>query len=144
MGEDPTKDAWTSVGDQMKELGGAFKEHYESEEDEGSSTDEVKDALRTVGEGLDRLFTAVGKAIRDPEVKEKAKQTGTSVMDAIGTTLGTVASDVRDMVQRKEAPAEEEAEAETEETGSDAEADAMRELDDADAVDEIRADLDDA
>ncbi len=136
MGEDPTKDAWTSVGDQMKELGGAFKEHYETEGEEGSSTDEVKDALKTVGEGLDRLFTAIGKAVRDPEVQEKAKQTGTSVTDAIGTTLGTVASDVREMVQRKDAPPEEA-------PATDAEADAMRELDDADAVDEIRADLDD-
>ena len=33
MGEDPTKDAWTSVGDQMKDLGGAFKEHYESDDE---------------------------------------------------------------------------------------------------------------
>ena len=135
MDEDPTKDAWTSVGDQMKELGGAFKERYEAEGEEGSSTDEVKDALRTVGEGLDRLFTAIGKAVRDPEVQEKAKQTGSSVIDAIGTTLGTVADDVRDVVQRKgSAP---------EEPSTDAEADAMRELDDADAPEEIRADLDD-
>ena len=135
MAEDPTKDAWSSVGDQMKDLGGAFKEHYESEEGESSSTEEVKDALRTVGEGLDRLFTAIGKAVRDPEVQEKAKQTGSSVIDAIGTTLGTVADDVRDVVQRKGAAPEEPAE--------DAEAEAMRELDDADAVEEIRADLDD-
>ncbi|NND84020.1 MAG: hypothetical protein HKN46_02615 [Acidimicrobiia bacterium] len=141
MGEDPTKDAWTSVGDQMKDLGGAFKEHYESDDEEGSSTDEVKDALRTVGEGLDRLFTAIGNAVRDPEVQEKAKQTGTSVIDAIGTTLGTVADDVRDVVQRKGAPAEEPAT--DEETATDEQADAMRELDDTDAVEEIRADLDD-
>lgn len=136
MDQDPTKDAWTSVGDQMKELGGAFKEHYEPDGEEGSSTDEVKDALRTVGEGLDRLFTAIGKAVRDPEVQEKAKQTGASVVDAIGTTLGTVAGDVRDVVQRKGGTPEE--------SSTDAGDDAVRELDDADAVEEIRADLDDA
>ena len=138
MGEDPTKDAWDSVGDQMKDLGGAFKEHYEAGEDEESTTDEVKDALRTVGEGLDRLFTAIGKAVRDPEVQEKAKQTGTSVIDAIGTTLGSVADEVRGVMGKKDtgaAPASDDA--------PDAEDAAMRELDDADAAEEIRADLED-
>ena len=138
MGDDPTKDAWASVGDQMKELGGAFKERYEAEGEGEADTEEVKDALRTVGEGLDRLFTAIGKAVRDPEVQEKAKRTGTSVVDALGTTLGTVAGEVRDVVNRRGTkPAAEEPAAAADDTATDA----LRELDDADAVEEIRADL---
>lgn len=139
MGEDPTKDAWSSVGDQMRELGGAFRGHYEAGGEDVADTEEVKDALKTVGEGLDRLFTAIGKAVRDPEVKEQARRTGSSVVEAIGTTLGTVADDVRDVVQRRGGSTT----PPPDDTVDDAQADAMRELDDTDAVEEIRADLDD-
>lgn len=139
MGDDPTRDAWTSVGDQMKDLGGAFRERYDAGGDDDPATDEVKDALRTVGEGLDRLFTAIGRTVRDPDVQAKAKQTGASVIDAIGTTLGTIADEVRDVVGRRGSGGDGESP-----SGDDpVTEDAVRELDDADAVDEIRADLED-
>ena len=76
--------------------------------------------------------------MRDPEVQEKAKRTGTSVVDALGTTLGTVAGEVRDVVNRRGSkPAAKEPAAAADDTA----AEALRELDDADAVEEIRADL---
>ena len=144
MSDDPTKDAWDAVGDQAKDLGEAFKGHYDDSEDVAAS-DEVKDALKQVGDGLERLFSAVGAAIRDPEVKDKAKATGTSFLDAVGQTLTTVAGEVRTAFEQRTGGASVDAEVDLDgESGDEAMDDAHRELDDADAVEEIRADLEDA
>ncbi len=118
------------------EMGSAEASGAAEEAHEGSSTQEVKDAFATVGKGLSRLFSAIGSAIRDPEFQEKAKATGSSVVDAVGETLNTVADQVKDAFQRRGESAEEDGDG-----ADEAMEDAERELDDADAVEEIRADL---
>lgn len=143
---DPTKDAWDAVGDQAKDLGEAFKGHYEGAGDTPAG-DEVKDALRQVGDGLEKLFSAIGSAIRDPEMQEKAKATGTSMMDAIGQTLTKAAGEIRTAFENRgagRADVEVEMDLDGDATTGDTLDDAHRELDDADAVDEIRADLEDS
>lgn len=100
-------------------------------EHESEAASEVREAMHAVGEELNRLFSALGSAIRDPAVQEKAKATGSSIVDSVGDAFNTIAEQVRETFSRR-SPSEAE---------STEDAAAHRELDDADAVEEIRADL---
>lgn len=121
--------------DQMKDEGEHVEDAAAMGEDvaESPAAQELKDAFQTVGKGLGRLFAAIGAAVRDPALQEKAKATGTSVVDAVGDTLNTVADQVKEVFQRTSESVETEMDPSVE--------DAHRELDDTEAVEEIRADL---
>ena len=131
MGDEQERDEMESVEEPM-EAGNA-----EPEAAEGAGA-EVKDAFKAVGKGLGKLFSSIGAAVRDPEMQEKAKAKGASVVDAVGSTINTVADQVRETIQRRGEDDEVEPEADTVVEG------AVRELDDADAVEEIRQDLEGA
>ena len=129
MGDDQEKDEMESqeAPMDMGEEAGAAE----------SPVEEVKDALKTVGKGLGKLFASIGAAVRDPEMQERAKAKGAAVVDAVGSGINTVADQVRETIQRRD-DSDDEAETDTVVAG------AVRELDDADAVEEIRADLEGA
>lgn len=123
--------------EQPQDAGAPGTEGAEAPQEEHDSeiAREVRDAMRAVGEELNRLFSALGSAIRDPAVQEKAKATGTSIIDSVGDAFNTIADQVRDTFNRRPSS--------DDEPGSTEDEAAHRELDDADAVDEIRADLED-
>ena len=131
MGDDQEKDEMESqeAPMDMGEEAGAAE----------SPAEEVKDAFKAVGKGLGKLFSSIGAAVRDPEMQERAKAKGASVVDAVGSGINTVAGQVRETIQRR-GDSDDEVEAETDTVVEGA----ARELDDADAVEEIRADLEGA
>lgn len=121
---------WKSVGDQFTALGEAFKNRYDEPEDDPKS-DEVKDALTTVGEGLERLFSSIGDVVRDDDFKMQAKSTMKSLADALADSISEVG--VRGGSSTSDSPSEDsdgvaEAEAELEEhsPASDADIDSLR------------------
>ena len=135
-----TNESWNAVSGEFAKLGDSFKKHYTTEEENSDTASEVKDALTTLGQGLERLFGAVGDAVKDEEVKESAKAAGTSLLDALGETFTRAAYEVRDSFRGATGP-------KVTDRGEAAEpADVMEaaeaELDDSEAIDEIRADLD--
>ena len=91
-------ETWNEVGEGFKNLGSMFKQHYASQEEaEGSeaiSDDEVKDAVRTIGESLKTAFATVGDSVKDPEVQEEAKQTAKSFFDALGATFAELGNEI--------------------------------------------------
>lgn len=91
-------ETWNEVGDGFKKLGSLFKSHYESqdsdEDTEAVSDEEVKDALRTIGDGLKTAFATIGDAVKDPEVQDEAKQTAKSFFDAIGATFAELGDEI--------------------------------------------------
>lgn len=93
-----SEEAWSEVGEQFKNLGSMFKVHYMAQEDEDRievvSDDEVKDALRTLGESLKAAFATVGDAIADPEIRDEARQTAGSFFDALGATFSDLGHDI--------------------------------------------------
>lgn len=135
-----TGESWNAVGGEFAKLGDSFKKHYKKDEEDPDTASEVKDALTTLGQGLERLFGAVGGAVQDEEVKESAKAAGTSLLDALGETFTRAAYEIRDTFKG-------EAGATVTDRGIDDESvDVMEaaeaELDDSEAIDEIRSDLD--
>jgi hypothetical protein len=97
-----TSDDWRKVGDQFAVIGERFKEHYEktesSDPEEDASVDEVRSALRTLGDALDHVFTAVGEAFRDPALRTEAKEAAGSIATALGATFNELSEEVRRLI----------------------------------------------
>ena len=97
-----TSDDWRKVGDQFAVIGERFKEHYEktesSDPEEDASVDEVRSALRTLGDALDHVFTAVGEAFRDPALRTEAKEAAGAIATALGATFNDLSEEVRRLV----------------------------------------------
>ncbi|MFV1971150.1 MAG: hypothetical protein ACC683_09135 [Acidimicrobiia bacterium] len=100
-----SEEAWNDVGEQFKKLGSTLKYHYQAqegvEETEVVSEDEIKDALRTLGESIKRAFATVGDAVKDPEVKEEVRQTAGSLFDALGATFSELADDISNRREKR-------------------------------------------
>ena len=91
-------DAWHDVGEQLKTLGSMFKSHYQNHEGdirvEVVSDDKVKEALRTLGEGVKTAFASIGDALADQEIRTEARQTAGSFFDALGATFSELGADI--------------------------------------------------
>lgn len=89
---------WDAVGRQFNDLGRKVRERYEQTAGEaGPDEERVRDALRVLTDALDRAFTAVGEAVRDPVFREDVGKAATS----LGTALGEVVSDLGDDISRR-------------------------------------------
>ena len=127
---------WKDVGDDFASLKEAFKERYD-EADDGPDSDEVKGALSTIGEGLERLFSSISDVARDDEFKAQAKATMKTLGDALSDAISEVG--VKGHKAEKTTPDSEESEAD-----DAAEADASSEPMSADeTVETLREDVSD-
>ncbi len=95
---------WRRVGDQMGSLADRFKAHYRETEQDEDTGEEVRSALRGLGEALDRVFTSMGRTLRDPEVRAEAKETAGSLASALGATFSELGDELRRVVQRPSEP----------------------------------------
>jgi hypothetical protein len=91
-------DAWSDVGEQLKTLGSMFKSHYQSHEGEIRvdvvSDDEVKEALRTIGDSVKTALASIGDVIADQEIRAEARQTAGSFFDALGATFSEFGAEI--------------------------------------------------
>ncbi len=134
------EETWKNVGEKFSQLGGRIKEHYQAAEPEAPDSEEVKEAFEKVTEGLERMFSSVGKAVRDDSVKSDAKAAATSLIEAIGTTFEGLSEDVRRAIKKD---GEVEAAKEAEES-TDPVADAAEAAEEANqAVEDLRDDVTD-
>ena len=84
------EESWQTVAGEFRNLGYAFRDHYRATKDdteEVPSEEEVRNALHTVTEALDTALTSVGKAVRDPDVQQGAKEAAKSFVDALGVSF---------------------------------------------------------
>ncbi len=129
---------WSSTGEHIRNLGEAVKSHYDepTEADPGPSGDELKEAASQFGRAIGRLFGAIGDAARDPEVKEQAQKAGSSMLAALGKTFDQLGDEANEAFNKSKSKADE-----ANDGGGDVMEAAERELDDADLLDELKADL---
>lgn len=100
MAED-AKRKWDEAGERFAAFGRALAARYKQlEQEQGAQEREVRDALRTVTQTLDRAFTSLGDTLRDPHAKEELKAAARSLADALGSTFEEVAEEVRRRVGR--------------------------------------------
>ena len=109
-----SKAAWDQVQQEFRTLGRQVKQHYEEsrpekpgtplrgslvDKEDGEETAEpraesptterrkVDDALQKLTESLDQAFSAIGDAVRDPQVGEQTRKAASSLSDALNATF---------------------------------------------------------
>ena len=95
-----SKAAWDRVGEDFKALGRQVKQHYDQRprperpqaaegqgQDQAADRRKVDDALQKLTEALDQAFSALGDAVRDPQVGEQTKKAASSLSDALTATF---------------------------------------------------------
>jgi hypothetical protein len=96
-----SKAAWDKVGEDFRALGRQVKQHYDQrprpgtevqEAPEGQATPagdrrKVDEALEKLRNSLDQAFSALGDAVRDPQVGDQTKKAATSLSDALTATF---------------------------------------------------------
>lgn len=97
---------WEEVTETFSGLGQRLREHYErqrsAEAPEGKP--EVEQALRTLGDALDRAFSSVGEALRDPEFRRGAGQAVNALGDALAATVNETGEELRKRMGRMPPP----------------------------------------
>jgi hypothetical protein len=95
------KTAWAEVGDRFGELGLKLKLHYEQA---GGQTDdgEMRKALEELRASVDSAFDAVGNAVKDPAVKQDARDVAGALRDALSTTFAEASEDLRSCFTRRD------------------------------------------
>jgi hypothetical protein len=102
-----SKAAWDKVGEDFRVLGRQIKQHYDQRPRPGTEMEEapegqhrqagqgppasdrrkVDDALEKLRDSLDQAFSALGDAVRDPQVGEQTKKAAGSLSDALNATF---------------------------------------------------------
>jgi hypothetical protein len=101
-----SKAAWDKVGEDFRALGRQVKQHYdqrprpegsgepqgdrEVQEGQGAPAAErrkVDDALEKLRDSLEQAFSALGDAVRDPQVGEQTRKAAGSLSDALTATF---------------------------------------------------------
>jgi hypothetical protein len=96
-----TKQAWSEVADRFGELGLKLKLHYEQAG--GARPDEAtKKALEGLRASVDDAFDAVGNAVKDPALKDDARDVARALRDALSTTFAEASEDLRGCFKREE------------------------------------------
>ncbi len=77
-------------------MGDKLKDRYkELVGDEGPSEDQVKDALKTLGNAVQAVVESVGAALRDPEVRTGVKDAAAGFASAMGQTFSDLGEEIR-------------------------------------------------
>ncbi|MGI9641328.1 MAG: hypothetical protein ACR2N9_00950 [Acidimicrobiia bacterium] len=93
-----SREAWAEVAEQLNALGSTLKDHYAAQEgatESGVAThDEVKEALKTLGDAATAALGTIGEAMKDPTVKEEIRATAGSFVNAMGVSMSELGSDI--------------------------------------------------
>jgi hypothetical protein len=90
-----SKAAWDQVGEEFRVLGRQVKQHYDQRPrpaaGQGAAPAEdrrkVDEALQKLTESLEQAFSALGEAVRDPQVGEQTRKAAGSLSDALTATF---------------------------------------------------------
>jgi hypothetical protein len=104
--EDPgahTEQAWDEVREVVGSLLSGLRDHYATVAGpDGPSEEEVRGALRTLGDAFERVVESIGSALRDPAVREQARKAAGSVVSALGATFGDVGEELSRAMRAEE------------------------------------------
>ncbi len=105
--QDPTTnetgDPWTAFQDRFDGLRDRIADTYaKAAEGDGPTSEEVKAALGTLAGAWDQVASSVGKALSDPEVKDKLKDAASSFAQAVGATISDLGTELRNAVGQEE------------------------------------------
>lgn len=101
------KQSWEEVASKFSGLGQKLKQHLDEEratsgaESTEQAKRDVKAALGKLADSLDDAFDALGRAAKDPDVRQDVSEAGRTLVGAIGTSLDQLGDEVRRVVERR-------------------------------------------
>ncbi|HLM63402.1 MAG TPA: hypothetical protein VK306_03815 [Acidimicrobiales bacterium] len=96
-----TRQAWSEVADRFGELGLKLKLHYEQAAGGRPDDASLKKALEDLRDSVDGAFDAVGNAVKDPAVKDDARDVARAMREALSTTFAEASEDLRGCFKRQ-------------------------------------------
>ncbi len=94
------KTAWAQFEADMKALRDELRRHYESAP---SGNPDLQSALNKLGKAADEVFDSLGRATRDPEVRDGTRKAARSFGSALAETFRDVADEVAAAIRRDDA-----------------------------------------
>ena len=90
-----TEQAWSEVADRFGELGLKLKLHFEQASEPLVEDGSLRKALEGLRDSVDDAFDAVGSAVKDPAVKDDARDVGRALREALSATFAEASDDLR-------------------------------------------------
>jgi hypothetical protein len=94
------KNAWAQFEADMKALRDELRRHYEPAP---SGNPDLQSALNKLGKAADEVFDSLGRATRDPEVRDGTRKAARSFGSALAETFRDVADEVSAAIRRGDA-----------------------------------------
>jgi hypothetical protein len=94
------KTAWAQFETDMKALRDELRRHYEPAP---SGNPDLQSALNKLGKAADEVFDSLGRATRDPEVRDGTRKAARSFGSALAETFRDVADEVAAAIRRDDA-----------------------------------------
>ncbi len=94
------KTAWAQFEADMKALRDELRRHYEPAP---SGNPDLQSALNKLGKAADEVFDSLGRATRDPEVRDGTRKAARSFGSALAETFRDVADEVAAAIRRDDA-----------------------------------------
>ncbi len=94
-----TKQAWDRFESDIQGLAGELKRHYRGASDAQHSA-ELNSSLEQLRQAADSVFRSLETATRDPQVREKTKDTARSFGSAVAETFRELSDEIEKAVRK--------------------------------------------
>ena len=94
-----SKQAWDRFESDIQGLAGELKRHYR-DADDARNTADLNRSLEQLRQGAESVFKSLETATRDPEVRNKTKQTARSFGTALGETFRELTDEIEKALKK--------------------------------------------
>jgi hypothetical protein len=99
MPYEDTHKAWDRFESEIQGLAGELKRHYRDAGDDQQSA-ELKRSLEQLGQAADSVFRSLESATRDPEVRNRTKETARSFGSAVAETFRDLSDEIEKALKK--------------------------------------------
>jgi len=100
MPYEQTEKAWDRFETDIKDLSGELKRNYRSAGDQRQNA-ELNESLEQLRKAADAVFRSLDTATKDPQVRERTKQTAKSFGSAVAETFRDLSDEIDKAVRKK-------------------------------------------
>ena len=100
MSNEDSRSAWNQFESDIQGLAGDLKRHYRNARSE-KDTAELNRSLEQLRQAAESVFKSLETTTRDPEVREKTKQTARSFGSAVAETFCDLSDEIEKAVKKR-------------------------------------------
>ena len=100
MSNEDSRSAWNKFESDIQDLAGDLKRHYRSASSD-KDTAELNRSLEKLRQAAESVFKSLETTTRDPEVREKTKQTARSFGSAVAETFRDLSDEIEKAVKKR-------------------------------------------